>query len=629
MSNYYSGRGGRYIRHAFPMHLLMEDFDPVNRYIVPINERSFWDAVSDELKAHYIGKAQKYRDYVWKTVPVCETYLSFFEGKPRTAEAANYEKQDALAALILGECLENEGRFLRPIVNGIFSICEQTTWAVAAHFMACGENKETLPDPDDPVLDLAAPRAGTVLAMAYGMLGTKLDEISPVIRRRIRREIEGRLLDPYLARDDYWWMGFHMDRTFWSPNNWCSSVNARILYCALALDIERKKAYKIVDRAIDSLDTLVDAYPDDGACDEGPAYWFGAVMELFYALAMLHRVMGEKSRIWENPKIRAMAQYILHMRIDRNIYASVSDSHPVMKPDMSRLLDIRSIGDMFGDERFIREADALYAMAEREERPQFGGAFGWYYDLLYAGKWGKSAGKSDGIRKCWMPGVQIMASHECADTGRGLYLMIKGGHNHESHNHNDIGGFILYKDGKPVAVDAGIGTYSRTTFGEHRYENWWANGLHHSIPVIGGACQREGGQYYAGNAVCTLGEEADVLSLELKNAYPNADAIRTLIRTAKLDRTASAITIEDAYEFTVPMTFESRILLQHEPVMTEDGFISGGCRFTVDSSALYTVSVKQIDIDDPVFIEGWGERLWLVILAWPASEKGEVTITAR
>ena len=52
---------------------------------------------------------------------------------------------------------------------------------------------------------------------------------------------------------------------------------------------------------------------------------------------------------------------------------------------------------------------------------------------------------------------------------RGLTLAAKGGHNGESHNHNDVGSFIVAVDGVPAVADAGRPTYTAQTFGPDRY----------------------------------------------------------------------------------------------------------------------------------------------------------------
>jgi hypothetical protein len=54
----------------------------------------------------------------------------------------------------------------------------------------------------------------------------------------------------------------------------------------------------------------------------------------------------------------------------------------------------------------------------------------------------------------------------------GLFLAAKGGHNAESHNHNDMGSFNLYIDQQPIIIDLGVGTYTRQTFSSERYKIW-------------------------------------------------------------------------------------------------------------------------------------------------------------
>ena len=54
------------------------------------------------------------------------------------------------------------------------------------------------------------------------------------------------------------------------------------------------------------------------------------------------------------------------------------------------------------------------------------------------------------IRDVWFPELQVMAARTEDGSSRGFYVAAKGGHNAESHNHNDIGSFIVYHDGLPA-----------------------------------------------------------------------------------------------------------------------------------------------------------------------------------
>ena len=100
-------------------------------------------------------------------------------------------------------------------------------------------------------------------------------------------------------------------------------------------------------------------------------------------------------------------------------------------------------------------------------------------------------------RDVWLPVIEVMAARDQARSARGLYVAAKGGHNNESHNHNDIGEFVVYLDGLPLLIDAGVETYSRKTFSPQRYEIWTMQSAYHSLPTIDGVQQSPGEQFAA------------------------------------------------------------------------------------------------------------------------------------
>ncbi len=73
------------------------------------------------------------------------------------------------------------------------------------------------------------------------------------------------------------------------------------------------------------------------------------------------------------------------------------------------------------------------------------------------------------LRDAWLPDLQVMAARSVSGWPSGLFLAAKGGHNAESHNHNDVGNFIVYYNGQPVIIDAGVGAYTAKTFSAERY----------------------------------------------------------------------------------------------------------------------------------------------------------------
>jgi hypothetical protein len=144
----------------------------------------------------------------------------------------------------------------------------------------------------------------------------------------------------------------------------------------------------------------------------------------------------------------------------------------------------------------------------------------------------------------WFNNLQLMAGA----SPKGLFLASHAGHNGESHNHNDVGDFIVYANGEPVIVDIGFGTYTATTFSKDRYTLWYLNSAHHNLPLINGYQQGAGAAFGAHDVRYTNNSGAIALQMDLAGAYPKEAGVQHWVRTVKLDKKAGEITITDNYQ---------------------------------------------------------------------------------
>ena len=140
-------------------------------------------------------------------------------------------------------------------------------------------------------------------------------------------------------------------------------------------------------------------------------------------------------------------------------------------------------------------------------------------------------------------GVEILPDAELAGIRSGdMLIFAKGGHNDESHNHNDIGSFALYDEQKAVLVDVGIGTYTRFTFSEYRYDMIpWVKAENHNVPAFDGITQQYGRKYYADSFSAT----DDEIKISFASAYPKEAGLSLLER--KLSFTESGMSCLDSF----------------------------------------------------------------------------------
>jgi hypothetical protein len=141
-----------------------------------------------------------------------------------------------------------------------------------------------------------------------------------------------------------------------------------------------------------------------------------------------------------------------------------------------------------------------------------------------------------------------------------LALSVKGGHNDEHHNHNDVGTYVVVLDGRPIAVDPGGETYTARTFSTRRYESRLLASYGHSVPVINGAGQATGRAHAATVRSTSFSDQADTVVLDLADAYA-APTLRSLVRRVSLSRGAeAAVVIQDEPVFSVPGTYGTALI---------------------------------------------------------------------
>jgi hypothetical protein len=229
-------------------------------------------------------------------------------------------------------------------------------------------------------------------------------------------------------------------------------------------------------------------------------------------------------------------------------------------------------------------------------------------------------------RDVWLPEIEVMVARDNAGVTEGFFVAAKGGHNAESHNHNDIGNFVIYIDGKPVLVDAGVETYTAKTFSEQRYEIWTMQSAYHSLlPTIEGVQQLPGAEYKATHVRYTADDAAATLILDMAAAYPPTAHIDRWQRTVTLQR-GKAVQIQDDYTLStqpriivlslvtpcaVDLRMPGIIRFNERSILGER--VSGAGQLTYDAT-IFVPTIETISITDERLGGTWGEALTRVVL---------------
>jgi hypothetical protein len=504
----------------------------------PNSPREWSDKVPDSVLKHVIKDAESELNFKFEPI-TASVALTYVRSGDRTEHAnISFAKRAVLLKFILAESIENKGRFMEPIVNGLWSICEESFWGVPAHISNTG-----LPDVDHPVVELFSAETAALMGLTDYLIGDKLDKINPLLRKRIYSETNRRIFEPMLTKSDgYGWMSKTNPVNNWNPwimSNWIMST--------LLLEKDKTKRALMIHRSLIGLDSYLNSLGDEGGCDEGPSYWFAAGASTYDCLEMLNFATKGLVNIYTEPLIKKMGAYIYKTHIGGKYFVDFSDADPQVVADG---LLLYRFGQAIQDENLISMGNWAYHTYNFEQysfksnrenfyKPRF------IQNLLTI----KSLPAYNNIYQqpsdIWVSDVQVMN----ARTKDGLYLASHAGHNGESHNHNDVGDFIVYANNEPVIIDAGRGNYTARTFSAHRYELWFTRSDFHNLPIVNGKVQLAGRKYEASAVQYNTNEKEASLSMNIALAYDSTAGIKSYNRKVALNKLTNQVIIKDTAIF--------------------------------------------------------------------------------
>ncbi len=552
----------------------------------PMTDRAAWDSVAPVDREALLAYAEDWHQKPWPML-TAGMFASFIRtGSRRDCETPYFDRRRKLCSAVLHVCLTGDATLLPDVEDGLVLLCEESVWAISAH---AGLNKDhPFPDDQGRIVDLFAAQTGMILSFTCQQLESVLH---PDLYDRVRREVESRILRPFMEKDDEWWMGFYRK----DLNNWTPWILSNILMTA---NVWRWGGTELVSRACMMLDRWLACVPEDGGCDEGAGYWNMAGGAFLDCLMALESMCGVD--LWQNEKVRRMMAYPELVYLGSGWFANFADcdARPYISGERLQYAGIKT-----GNAALVRMGAEMWGspLKELNDTPHLSRVL-----MRILSKPAAVEAAAVQSKDVYLPDLQVRLVEK-----DGIIAAMKGGHNNESHNHNDVGSFLIMAKGDMQVVDAGNMVYTAKTFSDRRYELWNCRAMYHNVPLIGGHEQQPGQQYAARDVVCL----PDGLALDMAAAYPEAAGVTRCQRTMSLQNGRFILQDEiDCADKPVTWVF----MLRHQPVVTADGCtLDSGFRIRWGEGL--SAKAEPIDITDGRMKNSYPGTLWRLTLTAEAS----------
>lgn len=471
-------------------------------------------------------------------------YQIYFETGSRVEyEACYIDRRRRLNVYTALSISLGESVWLNGLEDILWAICNEFTWAFPAHI-----KDETDLWESSRTIDLFAAETGMAVSEACFLAGEKL---SPLVRKRVEEEVKRRLLIPYQQRD----IRFHKD-------NWSAVCAGCIAMAAMYWD--GYEGYLAIEKKVlTSMKDFLDSYEADGCCLEGILYWGYGYGYFCYFAHMLRWFSRGKTDLFRSEKVKQMALFAQKISLGQDAAVPFADAPHSYRPHIGL---IHLLAKEYDEVTLPHESCTCWFDDDIRHR---------FADFVRDLYWYDPALEKENRNE----ELVIFEKSQWYLSRRPLYsFAAKGGRNHEPHNHNDIGHFILYADGQFVLDDLGWPEYDSAYFTEKRYENLCASSFGHSVPILNGTGQAAGKEHRGS----FMRAEKNFLQMDITRAYTDGTC-RKLIREFALQNTSIRLT--DHLEGVTGQVKE-RFITRIPPVIESPSSLTiGGWRLTADCTA--------------------------------------------
>lgn len=562
-----------------------------------ITERTAWDTLADSPGGRaIIAEAECVAGEPFQP-PADDLYLEY----SRTGDRTNYqdvatENRHRMAALFLAECLENKGRFVAPLCRSIEGTCRERTWIVPAH----DDADLSAFHGAKGYIDLFSAEQAWALAAIPGVMDDLLPDdtrellISEVMRRVI--DVYRHAHDEKTVRPMYW---------LTCNTNWNAVCHAGVVGAALCLVTDRSDRAMFIASWEQHIPEFLSGFTSDGCCTEGLGYWGYGFGHYCLLAQMIARATHGVIDFMDIPFVRdSIAFFGRRMEIANGVYAAFADCPVAVKPRaelMAYLSRRYGLGWRAWEEQ-------VYGLQRTHITHGIGSRLLFMFPDRATTVRPAQTEQAALPPRDWFDQSCVLIARPGASAAR-LAAAMKGGHNGEIHNHNDLGSYIVVADEHRVLCDPGAEIYTKRTFGPRRYDSVVLNSYGHPVPVIAGQLQKEGSGHAARVLRTAFTDDVDELVIDLRAGY-DVPSLERLVRTFTYDRRgAGRFTVRDTAAFSSPESFETALItlgtwrqIAPDTLLVEaDG---AGVTVTIDTNgAPFDVKAERLNENLPPDVE--------------------------
>jgi hypothetical protein len=537
-----------------------------------------------------------------------EAYLAFSRtGSTTEGEKMMYARQTRLAPLVLAECVQGQGKYIRAIEQTLTELIEQPTWELPAIDRELGAFK------GDFEVGLNTATIGSSVAQSIYLLKHTL---SPQLTNRTTAALRQRMFLPVERSlrngNKHSWLR--------SKNNWNPVCLAGVVSAALAVLPDLHERAVFVAAGKQYVSNYIDSLASDGYAVEGPVYWnYGLHHYVLLREVLNMSTQGKIDLFAASNTLQKQRNYALYgsrMPMFPNNVAAFGDGDPifyseeVLKPYLNEAWELNQTERFASAGLPYRIEDVLIILFNRPKR--VGAAI----------KKSSASSSTTNSLGHYFSDVGVLVSR-----GKPMAITIKGGGskslsggvgaNHRGvganggHSHNDIGSYAIAIDSDQPTGDVGKTVYSSKTFSKDRYTIKAINSYGHPVPVVAGQTQQNAHSlpYIKVSAVKQTPTQDKIL-IDLRPAY-KVNGLKVLTRQMSHNRAmankAAQIDIEDRFVYNTPQDFETALTtLGSWQQESADTLILKGknksVRVKITSSAQWKLKSEKISEEGLTFV---------------------------